>query len=85
MVLMGWGMLLDYIINTFVIEFGTIFNSGELEAVALGTCSGSIWLSIYFLDWVYIGFKMILNSDDAGTKRNLILSHHCGITNQLWI
>jgi hypothetical protein len=77
--LTGWmlfvgGMLLDYGINTFVINFGTVFNSGGVgEAVnQLWAMVRDLFNILFIFGLVYIGFKMILNSDDSQTKKTLI-------------
>jgi hypothetical protein len=77
--LTGWflfvgGMLLDYGINTFVINFGTVFNSeGVGEAVnQLWAMVRDLFNILFIFGLVYIGFKMILNSDDSQTKKTLI-------------
>lgn len=77
--LTGWllwvgGMLLDYGINTFVINFGTIFTTG-----GVGLAVDELWVLVrdlfnilFIFGLVYIGFKMILNSDDSQTKKTLV-------------
>jgi hypothetical protein len=77
--LTGWllwmgGSLLDYGLNTFVINFGTIFQTG-----GVGVAVDQLWAMVrdlfnilFIFGLVYIGFKMILNSDDSQTKKTLI-------------
>ncbi len=77
--LTGWllwvgGSLLDYGINTFVINFGSIYNSG-----GVGLAVDQLWVLVrdlfnilFIFGLVYIGFKMILNSDDSQTKKTLV-------------
>ena len=77
--LTGWmlwlgGTLLDYGVNTFVINFGYNFRTG-----GVGVAVDQLWelvrdfFNIFFIfGLVYIGFKMILNSDDSRTKSTLI-------------
>ncbi|MCA9357073.1 hypothetical protein H6784_03850 [Candidatus Nomurabacteria bacterium] len=73
------GMILDAGINTFVIGFGFQFlNTG------VGVVVDKLWVNVrdifnltFIFGLIYIGFKMILNSDDSSTKRwliNLILA-----------
>jgi len=77
--LTGWllyvgGTLLDYGVNTFVLNFGTIFNSG-----GVGVAINELWVLVrdlfnilFIFGLVYIGFKMILNSDDSQTRKTLV-------------
>ncbi|MEY3783924.1 MAG: hypothetical protein RLZZ230_246 [Candidatus Parcubacteria bacterium] len=68
------GLLLDVGINQFVIGFGDNFlDSG------VGVAVDTLWQGVrdffnltFIFGLVYIGFKMILNSDDSGTRRWLI-------------
>ncbi len=72
------GLILDTGINYFVIGFGNLFNG------TVGVAVNSVWYTIrdfmnlfFIFGLVYIGFKMILNSDDSNTRRwlvNLILA-----------
>lgn len=68
------GMLLDTSITQFVVGFGDRFlNSG------VGVAVEQLWVAVrdifnltFIFGLVYIGFKMILNSDDSGTRRWLV-------------
>lgn len=79
----GWmvgvaGVLLNFSVNTFVVGFGDIF----LGAGGFGTIGAAVdlaWVAVrdifnltFIFGLVYIGFKMILNSDDANTRRWLV-------------
>ncbi|MCA9359781.1 hypothetical protein KC850_01955 [Candidatus Kaiserbacteria bacterium] len=71
----GWaGKLLNLGINDFVIGFGTMYTTGGVgAAVDLAWVSVRDMFNITFIfGLVYIGFKMILNSDDSNTRRWLI-------------
>lgn len=71
----GWaGLLLNFGINEFIIGFGTNFlNTGVgLTVDTLWETVRDIFNLTFIFGLVYIGFKMILNSDDSGTKRWLI-------------
>ncbi|MCA9360562.1 hypothetical protein KC730_01580 [Candidatus Kaiserbacteria bacterium] len=68
------GKLLNVGINDFVIGFGDLYTSG-----GLGAAVDLAWVSVrdifnitFIFGLVYIGFKMILNSDDSNTKRWLV-------------
>lgn len=68
------GMLLDSSINNFVIGFGDRFLT-----TGVGVAVDKLWVNIrdifnisFIFGLVYIGFKMILGSDDSGTKRWLV-------------
>lgn len=75
----GWllwmgGVILDFGVNTFVINFGTNFNSN-----GVGEAVNQLWVVVrdffnilFIFGLVYIGFKMILNSDDSRTKSTLV-------------
>lgn len=69
-----FGLMLDYAVKEFVIDFGTNFNTSGVGLVIDRT-----WISVrdifnmtFIFGLVYIGFKMILNSDDSNTKKLLI-------------
>lgn len=76
----GWmmgvgGSLLDFGVTKFVIEFGSDFSTPG----GIGVTVSALWstvrdfFNIFFIfGLVYIGFKMILNSDDSGSRRWLI-------------
>lgn len=68
------GMLLNVGINDFVIGFGKMYTTdGVGAAVDLAWTSVRDIFNITFIfGLVYIGFKMILNSDDSNTRRWLI-------------
>lgn len=65
--------LLDYAVNQFVINFGgNVVNSG------VGFAINSLWAVvrdffniIFIFAIVYLGFRMILSSDESGTQRRL--------------
>ncbi len=68
------GMLMNAGINTFVVEFGSQYRDG-----GLGFVIDSLWVVVrdifnlfFIFGLVYIGFKMILRSDDSNTRRWLI-------------
>ncbi|MBP6881074.1 MAG: hypothetical protein KBC35_00395 [Candidatus Pacebacteria bacterium] len=68
------GSLLDVAINYAVIGFGNNFKTG-----GVGIAVDALWVAIrdifnltFIFGLVFIGFKMILNSDDSGTRRWLI-------------
>lgn len=68
------GALLDIAVNQFIIGFGTNFlQSG------VGVAVDNLWVAVrdifnltFIFGLVFIGFKMILNSEDTGTRRWLI-------------
>lgn len=68
----GW--LLDFAINEYVINFGDSYLRGGVgEAVDLLWVTVRDFFNVMFIfGLVYIGFKMILNSDDSSTRKNLI-------------
>ena len=79
MSLTGWfvwfgGAILDFGVNSFVINFGINFNqNGVGEAVnGLWSVVRDFFNILFIFGLVYIGFKMILGSDDSNTKRNLV-------------
>lgn len=67
-------MLLNFSINHFVIDFGGVYaNTG------VGYAVDTTWIIIrdfvnmgFIFGFVYIGFKMILNSNDSNTRRWLV-------------
>lgn len=68
------GSLLNYAIQDFVVGFSNQFTTQGAGAVV-----DSLWVSVrdifnitFIFGLVYIGFKMILNSDDSGTRRWLV-------------
>lgn len=68
------GVVFDYAVNTFVIGFGKQFLTGGVGAVV-----DTIWVVVrdffnltFIFGLVYIGFRMILNSDTSQTRRWLI-------------
>ena len=77
--LTGWmlwlgGMLLDYGVNTFVINFGLNFNSN-----GVGVAVNQLWVVVrdffnilFIFGLVYVGFKMIWDTDDSRTKSTLV-------------
>lgn len=67
-------LLLDFGINTFVIGFGDTFLS-----TGVGVAVNNTWVVVrdfvnlfFIFGFVYIGFKMILNSNDSNTRRWLV-------------
>jgi len=80
----GWlagamGVLLNFAIENYIIGFGTQFISGGVGGAvdATWTAVRDIFNLTFIFGLVYIGFKMILNSDDSNTRRwlvNLILA-----------
>lgn len=73
------GALLDFAINNFVLGFGATFaNSGIGIAVNNGWAVIRDFINLFFIfGLVYIGFKMILDSDNSNTRRwlaNLIIA-----------
>jgi len=74
----GWlvwagGLVLNYSIDNFVVGFGFYFKEsgiGEAINVLWGKVRDIFNLTFIF-GLVYIGFKMILNSDDSNAKRML--------------
>ncbi len=79
-VLFGWmvwfgGMLLDYAVNTMVIGFGGIYTG----PTGLGYTIDRLWVMVrdifnlgFIFGLVFIGLKMIFDSNNPSTKRNLI-------------
>jgi hypothetical protein len=68
------GMLLDFSINLLVIDFGSQYTTS-----GVGGAVDVIWVKIrdlfnltFIFGLVYLGFKMILGSDDSSTRRWLI-------------
>jgi len=68
------GLLLNYGVTAFVIGFGDQFSSS-----GVGFVVDALWINVrdifnitFIFGLVYIGFKMILNSDDSGTRRALV-------------
>jgi len=73
--ILGWsGLLLNVGINDFIIGFGKNFiNTGVGQTVDMMWSTVRDLFNLTFIfGLVYIGFKMILNSDDSNTKRFLI-------------
>lgn len=75
----GWlvgiaGAILDFAIREYVIGFGASFKTG-----GVGVAVDTLWVTVrdifnltFIFGLVYIGFKMILGSDDTGTRRWLV-------------
>ena len=66
--------LLDYALWNYVIDFGSFWSSGQV-----GATIDALWVNIrdifnitFIFGLVYIGFKMILDSDNSSTKKALI-------------
>lgn len=72
--LVGWGgMLLDYAVTDWVIGFGDKYNT-----TGLGFSIDTLWTTVrdifnltFIFGLVFIGFKMIFNSNDSSAKRML--------------
>jgi hypothetical protein len=69
------GLLLDYALVEFVIGFGDSFDTTG----GVGAQVDTLWVNVrdifnmtFIFGLVYIGFKMILNSDDSNTRRFLV-------------
>lgn len=67
-------LLLEFSINNFVIGFGDTYSKS-----GVGVAVDTTWIIIrdfvnmgFIFGFVYIGFKMILNSNDSNTRRLLI-------------
>jgi len=74
MLLGAAGVMLDVAINNFVIDF-----SGQYTATGIGAAIESSWVIIrdfinllFIFGFVYIGFKMILDSDSSSTRKLLV-------------
>lgn len=67
-------ILLNFAINSFVIDFGGVYaNSGVGYAVDTTWIIIRDFVNMFFIfGFVYIGFKMILNSNDSNTRRWLV-------------
>ncbi len=75
----GWlvgvaGVMLDFAINKYLVGFGDTFLSS-----GVGVAVDNLWVQVrdlfnitFIFGLVFIGFKMILNSDDANTRRWLV-------------
>lgn len=68
------GALLDYTVRTFIVEFGIGFQSW-----GLGFAVNNLWTVVrdlfnltFIFALVYIGFRMILDSDDSGAKKAIV-------------
>ncbi len=68
------GGILDYSISTFIIQFGSGFQSW-----GLGFAVNNLWTVVrdlfnltFIFALVYIGFRMILDSDDSGAKKAIV-------------
>ena len=68
------GALLDTSIENYIIGFGDLYNTG-----GVGLAVNTVWVSVrdffnitFIFGIVYIGFKMILGSDDSQTKTWLV-------------
>ncbi|MBP9842935.1 MAG: hypothetical protein KBC62_02930, partial [Candidatus Pacebacteria bacterium] len=68
------GIVFDYSINSFVIGFADYYtNSGVGFAVDRTWVTIRDFVNLFFIfGLVYIGFKMILDSDDSNTRRWLV-------------
>lgn len=70
------GLVLDFAVNKYVIGFGEVFGVG---GVGIGTAIDLTWAMVrdmfnitFIFGLVWLGFKMILRTDDASTRRTLI-------------
>ena len=81
----GWlagaaGWMLNYAINEFIIGFAALFYSDAGTPVGtIGPAVDLAWVTVrdifnlgFIFGLIWIGFKMILNSDDSGTRRWLV-------------
>ncbi len=72
--IVGWaGSILDYAINDYVVGFGDRM-SGNIGVVVNDTWAivRDLFNLTFIFGLVYIGFKMILRSDDSNTRRWLV-------------
>lgn len=67
------GLLLNYAVSDYVVGFGAMYQSS-----GLGNSINNLWAVIrdifnltFIFGLVFIGFKMIFNSDDSGAKKML--------------
>ncbi len=67
-------LLLNFAVNNFIIGFGNTFS-----ATGVGVAVDNVWVIVrdfvnltFIFGFVYIGFKMILNSSDSNTRRWLV-------------
>jgi hypothetical protein len=65
---------LNFAVNEFIIDFG-----GNVTGTGIGAAIDTLWSVvrdffniIFIFAIIYLGFKMILGSDDSGTKRALV-------------
>jgi len=71
----GWAAnFLNFAVNEFIIDFG-----GNVTGTGIGAAIDTLWSVvrdffniIFIFAIIYLGFKMILGSDDSGTKRALV-------------
>lgn len=68
------GMLLDYSIQELVVNFGKNF-----QATGLGVAVNNLWGVVrdlfnltFIFGLIFIGFRMIINSDDSGAKKAIV-------------
>jgi hypothetical protein len=68
------GMLLDYSITQLVVNFGSVYQS-----TGLGVAVNNLWGVVrdlfnltFIFGLIYIGFRMIINSDDSGAKKAIV-------------
>jgi hypothetical protein len=68
------GFILDWSINTFVIKFGTNFGDTNLGSVVDSTWKffRDIFNLTFIFGLIFLGFKMILGTDDSQTRRTLV-------------
>ena len=68
------GVMLDWSLQNFVVDFGQTFVTGGVgNAVDTGwAIIRDIFNLTFIFGLVWLGLKMILNSDDAGTRRWLV-------------
>ncbi|MBY0309706.1 type IV secretion system protein [Patescibacteria group bacterium] len=68
------GLLLDYSIRELVINFGSLYQTS-----GLGVAVNNLWGVVrdlfnltFIFGLIYIGFRMIINSDDSGAKKAIV-------------
>lgn len=71
----GWaGLVLNYAVNEFVLGFGQ-----NVTGTGVGAAIDQLWSVVrdffnilFIFAIIYLGFKMVLGSDDSGTRRQLV-------------
>lgn len=69
----GGGML-DFTIRQFIVDYGVMFQSWGLGVAVnnLWTVARDLFNLTFIFALVYIGFRMILDSDDSGAKKAIV-------------